>query len=245
MAPGPVEVVNPAEFDLGPLPATAELPATPEEEEFERLAAELERDVTELSNADVDGWTKELEQLREDAEEGIYHDPLAVDEAELADATAAAEEAAGQIQDAYGEIPGEAWQNLPAPYTPPPEEGGFIEVPDPARVPAPGVPTPTPTPPPGPITATVALENVTRGGYAQFFVGDGWTLNIRGPELQTVVCSGSHNGTPFGPASFGLTDNWGRFDLAGQMTEAELGLWVERWYVGGQLCSPVLEFEVS
>jgi len=242
--PGPITVVDPTEFDLK-TPLAPEAPVTtPEEVEFDGLALELEHDLAELAGAGVEDWRGELELLHVEAEEGIYHDPLAVDDAELAEAEGAALEADNQILAAFDEIPGQAWQDIPAPFEPPPETGGFTE--EPVFVaPTPIVMPPAPViPPPSPVAPTVVLNNLTRGGAALFYPGDSWELVITGPPVSVVTVTGSHNGVPFGPATFGMTDTSGRWYHFGSMSEYELGSWVEQWYVAGQLCTPVLVFQV-
>jgi len=244
MEPGPITVLDPAAFDLK-TPLAPEAPvATPEEVEFDGLALELEHDLAELAGAGVEDWRGELELLHVEAEEGIYHDPLAIDDAELAEAEGAALEADNQILAAFDEIPGQAWQDIPAPFEPPPETGGFVE--EPVFVPpTPIVVPPAPViPPPSPVAPTVVLNNLTRGGAALFWVGDSWELVITGPPVSLVTVTGSHNGVPFGPATFGMTDTSGRWYHFGSMSEYELGSWVEQWYVAGQLCTPVLVFQV-
>jgi len=245
--PGPIIVLDPAEFDLK-TPLAPEAPvATPEEVEFDGLALELEHDLAELAGAGVEDWRGELELLHVEAEEGVYHDPLTVADDDLAMAEAAAEEADAKVVGAYAEIPGEAWQDLPEhlPYVigvP----GGAVPTPLPAPgVPAP-TPTPTPTPTPGPLpeAPTARLLNVTRGGEQNFWVGDEWRLELTGGPLETVRCTGYHEQTPFGPTSFGLTDSLGRWVLQGSMSEYERGYWIQEWRVGGVLCEPVLVFLV-
>jgi len=245
--PGPIEVLDLAQFDLGPLPPGAALPTLPEEAEFDALALELEHDLAELAGGLGQDWRTELELLHVEAEEGVYHDPLTVADDDLAIAEAAAAEADAKVVGAYDEIPGEAWQDLPEhlPYVigvP----GGAVPTPLPAPgVPAP-TPTPTPTPTPGPLpeAPTVRVLNVTRGGEQNFWVGDEWRLEITGGPLETVTCTGYHEQTPFGPTSFGLTDSLGRWVLQGAMSEYERGYWIQEWRVGGVLCEPVLVFLV-
>jgi len=244
MEPGPITVLDPAAFDLGPAPAAPAAPATAEEAEFDRLAAELERDVGELTGGLGQDWRTELEQLHAEAEEGIYHDPLAVDSNELAEAAAAAAEADDQILEAYAEVPPETWKELPGPFEPPAAEGGFVVEPEPGPS-TPFIPAPPPVyGPPLPSTPTAALHNVSGGGDLLYHVGEQWALALTGPPNSLVTCQGSQDGIPFGPAGFGGTDSLGRFGLAGNMSEYEVGHWVQEWRIGGQLCVPVLVFDV-
>jgi len=242
--PGPIEVLDLAQFDLGPLPPGAALPTLPEEAEFDALALELEHDLAELAGGLGQDWRTELELLHVEAEEGVYHDPLTVDDAELAEVEGAALEADNQILAAYDEIPGQAWQDIPTPFEPPPETGGFME--EPVFVPpTPIVPPPTSvTQPPSPVAPTVVLNNLTRGGAALFYPGDSWELVITGPPVSLVTVTGYHNGVPFGPTAFGMTDASGRWYQFGAMSEYEIGSWVQQWYVAGQLCTPVVVFQV-
>jgi hypothetical protein len=244
MEPGPIEVLDLTQFDLTVEPAPGAGPATPEEAEFDAEASALERELAELAGGAGDDWRPELEQLHADAEEGIWHDPLTVDEGELAAAAEAGEEIDGLILEAHAEIPAEAWRDLPAPYAPPSEEGGFTVTPEPgpsAPYIEPYLPTPAPPPPAGP---SVSILNLTRG-VVNFYPGDEWLVEITGaPAVSIVTCTAWQDGTPLGTTSYGITDGLGRWSLRGWMGEEHRGTWIEEWRVGGQLCEPVLTLYV-
>lgn len=244
MEPGPLEVLDLTQFDLRVALPPWPLEASEGMEAFDAEASALERDLAELAGAAGDDWRPELEQLHADAEEGVYHDPLGVDEGELAAAGEAGEEIDGLILEAHAEIPAEAWQNLPAPYTPPAEEGGFTVTPEPGPS-APYIEPYLPTPaPPGPTGPTVTILNLTRG-VVNFYPGDEWLVEITGaPPASIVTCTAWQDGTPWGTTSYGITDGLGRWSLRGSVGEEHRGTWIEEWRVGGQLCEPVLTFYV-
>jgi len=244
MEHGPITVLDVTQFDLSVEERPAEAGPTAEEAEFDGLLAELEHDLGELAGGLGQDWRTELELLHAEAEEGVYHDPLPAAVEELEGAPEAAVEADGLVVAAFDEMPGEAWQPVMAPYTPPPEAGGFVDTdpgaPPPAWLP-PGVPAPQP---PAPVMPTARLVNITRGTGTTFWVGDAWRLEVMGFPLSPVTCSGFHEGVPFGPASFGLTDDLGRWVHQGTMSEFERGYWVQEWSVGGVRCEPVVTFVV-
>jgi len=244
MEPGPLEVV-----DLSTLDLSVQLPPWPSDAwdgiyDLDVLLAEVDADLAGMTAELEQDWRGELEALTAAASEGIWHDPLPADMEELEGAAEAAAEADAQVIDAYAEVPPETWQPVPAPYTPPVDAGEFLPTP-----PAPGAPwdvQPTAPLPGGAarVPARVQLTNLTEGGSLRYSVGAEWLLELTGMPLSPVYCSGYHDQVVFGPAGFGVTDELGRFALRGRMTEAELGSWAQSWYVAGELCEPVLRFEV-
>jgi hypothetical protein len=103
--------------------------------------------------------------------------------------------------------------------------------------------------PPGQSTApntaaravSVSLENTSRPGQA-LMSGDQWTLRINGSPESEVLGWGEHNGQGAGESRFGKTDSQGVLVIRGQMKDAEIGQWRQRWTVAGM--SAPLSFSV-
>lgn len=83
-------------------------------------------------------------------------------------------------------------------------------------------------------TPTVSIENVTRGGTSDFYVGDTWNVTITGgaPSAEVDVCISS------GCSPEGYTDVNGNFLLPGYMSGGDIGTWSETWSVAGVIASP-------
>ncbi len=238
MDPGPIEVLDPSRWDLT-MPAEAppaELAAL--EEELTALDAELDQDLAGMSELLETDPRPELEQLHAEAEEGVYQDRDCGDEGEVGEAEVAAEETGWMLNDAFVAIPSQAWEEVPDPYTPPPETGGFT--PEPGTV----GPTPSPidyqppSPPPGPPAPSVDILNLTRGGKVDFYIGDAWRITITGPPQSPVTIGGWHDTEPLTRVLEGYTDSAGHFRLEGRMWPGTEGYWVEAWEVAGQACQP-------
>ena len=145
---------------------------------------------------------------------------------------------------AHGEIPEEAWQDVPPPYQPPGEIPPLYEPPFPGGVPL--IP-PIGVPPFLPLAESgygVGLFNLTRPGSADYYVGDQWRILALGPPFGQTEVHAWHNGVDAGTQPFGPSDSVGIFRLEGVMAAEHRGQWVEQWTMGGRLLSPILSFAV-
>jgi hypothetical protein len=105
----------------------------------------------------------------------------------------------------------------------------------PTPITPPIVATTSPTQPGSPSTAiptTINLQNVSRPGQMQFWVGDQFSLQVMGSPNASVTGDGIQNGVDNGPANFGNTDQSGQLTINSTMTAAQTGNWTETWTVG-------------
>jgi len=89
----------------------------------------------------------------------------------------------------------------------------------------------------------VTLVNTGRGG-SLFYVGDNWTITIAGPPNQPVTLNYTFNGSGANGLSYGTTNASGVLTLTGTDVAANVGAWIEQWFVGGVAASPALSFSV-
>lgn len=82
---------------------------------------------------------------------------------------------------------------------------------------------------------SVTLQNTTRVGSLNFVVGDSFLVNVIGTPGQAVSVDAVFNGVDLGMTQMGTTDSQGNFGLSGVEGPAQVGGWLENWYVGGQL----------
>ncbi len=94
-----------------------------------------------------------------------------------------------------------------------------------------------------PCTATVSLQNLTRGG-AGFQVGDSFRMEVRGEPEAPVRVKALHRGRRQNQ-DFGRTDADGRLVIEDVMRADSAGEWRQTWLVGGRCASPTLSFEVA
>jgi len=238
MQPGPIVPLDPAHYDLVVDPpefgdgAAADLAALDPEDQVQVDALNTATGlaatpVDQLLGTGLDDAAAALDY--EDAQTAAEPPDTSQDELDVIAAT---------ITDAYVEIPGEAWEEQPLPFS----TGSFIpsaptEPPPTPQIPPlpPGVPQPqTPEWPPPP---WVYLTNMTHPGQP-FIKGDLWQITVKGNIHRIVSMSGTQNGVAFAPVDLGTTRDDGYFLLQGHMMRTELGTWTEEWFVAGQKCWP-------
>lgn len=244
-APGPIDVLNPAAFDLSPLPASAAEPPDPLEQELIALEGQLEREVGDLAAVLESDPRAELDSAMLEASEGIQQDVDVGDQYELDGAEEAVPEIEDRLMSSFSEAVDETWQELPAFYAPPPD----TTVPPPyvtPEIPEPELPvTPPEPPPPAVIKPQVRMVNLWRPGQINYWVGDHWRVTITGAQPNVQVFVGAYfNGENIGATPFGYTDADGNWSVDGYMLEEHRGSWIEEWWVGGELCEPTLTFFV-
>lgn len=244
LEPGPVAEWPAVEFDLRVEPPEFEAAARALAEAAGIYEPELERQELALAEAVELGQADELAEPVGQATEALALELESAAADQMGDELAAVDDVNALLLEAFTAAPDEAWQDLPPLYPPWQEQGGFVAEPPPAyQPPVPGEPPPDYTPP-APTSPTVRIMNLTRPGAVDFRAGEEFQCWVTGPPYQLVTIMVWHDQIPSGPAEVGITDESGRFDLRGRMTQYEIGSWVEVWRVAGQECSPVLRFVV-
>lgn len=246
MKPGPILSLDPRDYDLSVDPAefaelvSGELAGLDPEDTIHAdttsaLTALAATPVDQILGDDLSGAAAELD----------YQSGLPGPE-DLDQAQRDAGDADQQIIDAYTDIPGEAWEADPLPFTGPP--GGTTGVPttppeEPTQQVPPGVAPPGVTEwPPQP---WVGLSNLSHPN-TPFVVNDRWQIDVQGNAGAEVSMSGSQDDNAFGPTVLGTTNDRGHFILQGRMTGREVGHWSEDWFVSGNGCWPgTITFDVS
>ncbi len=90
----------------------------------------------------------------------------------------------------------------------------------------------------GPPTVSLAVTGPQSGNT--YWVGDTFTVYVRGPKKQSVYVSQNGGGLYF----FGNTDDAGQWETSGQWTAANVGYYTQTWYVGSQPAIPSLAFQI-
>jgi hypothetical protein len=245
MQPGPIKPLDPAAYDLAVDPAEFAEAAAADLADLDQHDAVLAQQSTALTELAATPVAELLGQNLDDAATELDYQSGDTAVQDFSDITSHLDTGDQQIIDAYNEIPGEAWQPVPDPWTPPGEAtqwGGATT--QPPYGPPPIGPAPT-------YVGAVYLHNVTapRTGDPPtgqiFHIGDQWRITVAGNQGVEVSMYGSQNGSSFGPTVLGTTDANGYFVIQGTMTAAELGDWAEYWLVAGMPANPdILTFSV-
>lgn len=93
-----------------------------------------------------------------------------------------------------------------------------------------------------PLNATI--ENLSTGNPALFIPGDVWREIITGPAGQPVYLDQIKDGVDQGEVFIGSTDTTGALLIAGTITVAQLGSYVERFRVANQTVPVQIQFSV-
>lgn len=246
MQPGPIKPLDPSAYDLAVDPAefadaaAADLAGLDSEDQ---VHADVSNQLTDLASTPIEQM---LGPGLDDAAAELGYQTDSTAAAPADDAQADADLVGMLIQDGYTEIPGEAWEPQPQPFSAPVGTTSVPTEPPPSIIippTPPGIQPPsTPIWPPPP---WVGITNLTHRGEA-FRVGDQWQVDVQGNTQATVSMSGTQDGAAFGPADLGTTNDNGHFIVQGHMTRAEVGHWEEDWFVNGQKCWPgTITFDVS
>ena len=241
---GPFTIWDPASIDFTPMePALAALVA-----ELDEQLAAIDSDLVEpemsAGEALTDDWLLPVDAAILEAAEGLETDQEVADLAELQSAELAGAEMDDLVTAAYAELPSEAWQEVPAPYTPPAEVGGFtVDEQFGTTIPAgTGAGAGAIAPYYGP--GRDWIINLSRPDSAEFYVGDRWRIIAAGRPGAGVWLHAWQNGTDLGTATLGSTNEYGNFVLEGSMGPETVGDWQEEWYVGDEQLQPILTFNV-
>jgi hypothetical protein len=246
MRRGPIAPLDPTQYDLAvDLPEFADAVAAdlagldPEDQ----VHADVSSTLTALAATPIDQVLGP--GLADVSAELDYHSSLPGPE-DLDQAQADAATGDQAIIDAYGEIPGEAWELVPLPFSSPPGGGTQVPTTPPAT---PTIIVPPGVAPPGVISwppqPWVGLTNLTHRDQP-FVVGDRWQIDVQGNVNAAVTMSGTHEADSWEPYPLGFTDARGHLIVQGQMTAAEVGHWTQTWYLSGNKCWPgTITFDVA
>jgi hypothetical protein len=248
LEPGPVSPIDFTQFDLTEDPPEFEAYEIGESEQLTVLDASLDSPLltaadgagVDVAAAIEDGPAGAAEELDAQVSNTPVHG--------IEDAYAATtDEVEPKILAASAEMPPESVQPIPAPWTPPPETGGFYPTDDPLT--PPGQYPPSQPQPPGPIpwagAPLVDFQNISRPGHFDFHVGDTFQIWVFGPTGQDVNVEARRAPAPWSRSRVGQTDSLGRFWLQGSMYSGDVGTWEERWFVGTLPAPPTLYFTVT
>jgi hypothetical protein len=248
LEPGPVPPIDLTQFDLTEDPPEFEDYELGEQAQLAALDSEIDSPLltageaagVDVAAAIVDGPAGVAEEM----DGQVTHTPVyGIDDAYAA----TTDEVEPRILSASAEMPPESVQPIPAPWTPPPETGGFYPTDDPLT--PPGQYPPSQPQPPGPIpwvgAPFVDFQNISRPGRFDFRVGDVFQIWVFGPTFSQVEVEARRAPAPWSRSNVGATDMLGRYWLQGTMDAGHIGTWEERWYVGNVSAPPTLYFTVS
>jgi len=233
----------------------ADYALTPEEPEFAGMVADAleeysayDQDLASLALALGEATdTTGLEQLGGEFEEAlvaIAEETALGPSEEMAPVFEVVDQVGAGVVDAYNEIPAEAWQPVPDPWTPPPEAGGFYVTPEPGPPGNEVGPLPQLPYQPGAPASGVSLFNLAAPGSTLFHIGNTFRILVWGQANSPVTITVWQNGAQEGPAVVGYTGATGTWETMGVMSQFELGEWLEEWRVAGAVVG-MLHFTVE
>jgi len=130
LEPGPIDFGASPQLAAGPPGQSLEALATEEAEWIEGYLQEADADLYEaFTHADQD-WPGFLDDSFMEAAAGISEAIAWNPDPTIEGATDAEPEVDAAIVDAYHETPAEAWQEVPAPFVPPPDASQFTPIDD-------------------------------------------------------------------------------------------------------------------
>lgn len=90
-----------------------------------------------------------------------------------------------------------------------------------------------------------SLQNLTNYGADHFTVGDQFKLSTDGVPLAQIHVHSWKDGTDFGDTAMGQADQFGHFEVGGNMTPDMAGAWSEEWYGNDVLIQTVAFFVIA
>lgn len=80
----------------------------------------------------------------------------------------------------------------------------------------------------------VSFLNLSQYASQNFRVGDQWQMTASGPIGETVYVYATFNGKSIGGGPQGTIGSDGQLVMVGSMSEEQVGVWSQQWYVGAK-----------
>ena len=253
-----VDPIDLGEFNLTPEPAFFVPTYAHELDELDTFDGDLADLAGQAGGVDVDALAASLLAPINDASAALGlsgSDSAEADITKLAGQAAAIDASGGAASNLINAaatgaggltVPFRPIKGVPPPVIPP---GTFTPSPSPSPTPSPSpAPTPSPAPAPPPVLPlpgastpltpshdfTLQFQPAGRAlNIGHVFVGDTFTITIKGKPGVSIYATALHNGKSNGQSPFGVTDAAGRLVIRGSFSAGDLGQWIENWFAAG------------